>query len=178
LGKLYHAGAAPIGIKLEGQDFLQKRASENYEQFYGRGGWTYDADVECAFRFRRILRPLGIRPKSRILELGCGVGLHSRLLADLGMSVTGVDVSPAGIKKARQYECKEVEFHFSDAADFLKSAKTKYAVVFARGMSWFHYELEPGTNRHGVNIDDNMIGIDCHIECLSLTRSLHPSNLY
>ena len=26
-------------------------------------------------------------------------------------------------------------------------------------MSWFHYELEPGTNRHGVDIDASMNAI-------------------
>jgi hypothetical protein len=80
---------APVGIKLQDEDFLQKRASETYEEFYSRGGWSYDPDIERAFLHHRILLPLALRSGSRILEIGWGTGLHSRLLAELGMQVTG-----------------------------------------------------------------------------------------
>ncbi|EAZ9187609.1 class I SAM-dependent methyltransferase [Salmonella enterica] len=39
---------------------------------------------------------------ARILDLGCGPGFYTRLLAERGFNCTGVDFSPASIKWARQ----------------------------------------------------------------------------
>ncbi len=39
---------------------------------------------------------------ARILDLGCGPGFYTRLLAERGFSCTGVDFSPASIEWARQ----------------------------------------------------------------------------
>lgn len=41
-----------------------------------------------------------IKPRSRILDLGCGPGLYSNRLASLGHSVVGIDISPALINYA------------------------------------------------------------------------------
>ncbi len=42
------------------------------------------------------------RPPARILDAGCGPGLYATRLAQAGYEVTGVDVSPAAIRHARQ----------------------------------------------------------------------------
>lgn len=39
---------------------------------------------------------------TKLLDLGCGRGRHSLNLAELGYSVTGIDLSPAAIEKANQ----------------------------------------------------------------------------
>lgn len=44
---------------------------------------------------------LAYEPGRRILELGCGVGRFSRVLANAGAWVTAVDFSPVAISKAR-----------------------------------------------------------------------------
>jgi 2-polyprenyl-3-methyl-5-hydroxy-6-metoxy-1,4-benzoquinol methylase len=50
---------------------------------------------------RRALEPwLGVSPRTRVLDVGCGVGRWSRLLASRGASVTGVDLSPTMIAEA------------------------------------------------------------------------------
>ncbi len=44
-----------------------------------------------------------LSPKNaRLLDLGCGPGLYTHRLAELGFSCTGVDISPASIECARQ----------------------------------------------------------------------------
>ena len=35
------------------------------------------------------------------LDLGCGNGVHTELLVEMGMSVTGVDISPIALQKAK-----------------------------------------------------------------------------
>ena len=42
------------------------------------------------------------RPVRRVLDLGCGTGNHSLVLAERGYDVLGVDLSPAFIKMARE----------------------------------------------------------------------------
>src|SRR5215831_3684824 len=49
------------------------------------------------------LRPwLRVAPGTRVLDVGCGVGRWSRLLAARGAVVTGVDLSPTMIDQARR----------------------------------------------------------------------------
>ncbi len=52
---------------------------------------------------RLALRPwLAVRPGMRVLDVGCGVGRWSRLLAARGADVTGVDLSPTMIAQAQR----------------------------------------------------------------------------
>jgi SAM-dependent methyltransferase len=52
---------------------------------------------------RRALEPwLKIDPGTRVLDVGCGVGRWSRLLAARGARVTGVDLSPTMIAEAQR----------------------------------------------------------------------------
>ncbi len=64
------------------------------------------ADVERARRqVDQVLRLLGegepLRPPARILDVCCGYGRHAVELARRGFAVTGVDVSPVQIARAR-----------------------------------------------------------------------------
>jgi SAM-dependent methyltransferase len=52
---------------------------------------------------RLALRPwLAVEPGTRVLDVGCGVGRWSRLLASRGAQVTGVDLSPTMVSEAER----------------------------------------------------------------------------
>lgn len=62
---------------------------------------------------------LKVAAGARVLDLGCGVGRWSRLLAARGADVTGVDISPTMIEEARRRAQSEgvadrCRFHVSD----------------------------------------------------------------
>jgi 2-polyprenyl-3-methyl-5-hydroxy-6-metoxy-1,4-benzoquinol methylase len=60
------------------------------------------------FEQRLALRPwLEVKPGTRVLDVGCGVGRWSRLLAAKGAEVTGVDLSPTMIAQAQRRAAAE-----------------------------------------------------------------------
>jgi SAM-dependent methyltransferase len=63
-------------------------------EFYNR---TIQLEQRLALR-----RWLAVKPGTRVLDVGCGVGRWSRLLAGRGASVTGVDLSPTMIAQAQR----------------------------------------------------------------------------
>jgi SAM-dependent methyltransferase len=62
-------------------------------KFYTAAGGAYDFYEE---QLRRLA------PGRRVLEYGCGPGSYSFLLARNGADVTGVDISPVAIERARE----------------------------------------------------------------------------
>ena len=69
---------------------------------------------------RLALRPwLQVKPGTRVLDVGCGVGRWSRMLAAKGATVTGVELSPTMIAQAQQLAVAEgvsdrCRFHVQD----------------------------------------------------------------
>jgi len=52
-----------------------------------------------------------------VIDLGCGEGRDSIYLAQLGLEVTGIDISPLGLERARELAAKsdlKTEFHCAD----------------------------------------------------------------
>ena len=92
-----------------------------YEEWFDRP--EYDVvysrrDEEDARRLLElILDTTGLAQGSRILDMACGRGRHSRLMALEGYVVTGVDLSPRAIQVARAIAISEkldVEFRVGD----------------------------------------------------------------
>lgn len=63
-------------------------------------------------RLVRRLRPANSGPAESLsaLDLGCGAGRHSRRLASLGLTVTGLDLSAASIRQAKRSENEHLRF--------------------------------------------------------------------
>lgn len=51
---------------------------------------------------------------SKMLDLGCGNGRHSRSLAAKGFDVTGIDLAASSIRYARNYETETLHFYRHD----------------------------------------------------------------
>lgn len=65
-----------------------------------------------------VLEALGAVEGLRVADLGCGNGRYSRLLAERGASVFGIDVSPDQIVLARKLNaCERVKYFLGDAAE-------------------------------------------------------------
>lgn len=83
--------------------------SPYYHQLY----FNRDEQEAAAFihlLLRRLQPPAG----ARMLDVGCGRGRHARILAAAGYDVTGIDLSPASIEFARQFETEKLHFFEHD----------------------------------------------------------------
>jgi SAM-dependent methyltransferase len=75
----------------------------------------FDRDEKEASLFiHTLLKHLSPPPNSRMLDVACGKGRHSKILASLGHSVTGIDISPDSIAIAKKYQKDNLEFFVHD----------------------------------------------------------------
>ncbi|MCI0525224.1 MAG: methyltransferase domain-containing protein [Acidobacteria bacterium] len=71
---------------------------------------------------------LAPRPIDHILDIGCGTGHLTRMIADSGAATVGFDSSPQMIESARR-QYPDIEFLVADASDF--EFNTKFDGVFS-----------------------------------------------
>lgn len=97
-----------------------------YEKLY-----SYRNEDEAELLAKLIEKEIPKSDFPDILDLGCGRGRHSITLAELGYEVTGIDLSPEAIKKARsiasEKKLKNVTFKVEDMRNPLP--KTFDAIV-------------------------------------------------
>lgn len=76
--------------------------------------------------------------KANILDIGCGTGSLSIVLARLGHKITGIDLSPTMISLARakaEMHKYQIEFQVMDAA-FPRLAHKQFDVIVCRHLLW------------------------------------------
>jgi ubiquinone/menaquinone biosynthesis C-methylase UbiE len=103
-------------------------ASESWADFVRGGKDYYRDDMNNPATFRLI----GNVKNKRILDLSCGEGYNSRLLAKRGAKVVGVDFSKKMIRLAKQTERKEklgIDYRVADATDLKEFKNGSFDVV-------------------------------------------------
>ena len=114
---------------------------DGYNSFYKHGGWRKDVGEEEDFLSSLLFRPLGLSPPLDVLDIGCGTGEQAAAMTALGYNVLGVDLSSEGIAWARKW-FSDTKFLCKDAADVTVEDGGPFDLIFARGMSWYHYDLD------------------------------------
>ena len=76
---------------------MEATFSDDYPYFYAESIDDEHSDADAA----EILGLLDLPPGSRILDAPCGHGRIARRLAEAGMWVTGIDLTPAYVEQAR-----------------------------------------------------------------------------
>ena len=116
-------------------------AAESLSDFIQRGKDYYREELNNPAAFRLIGNVKG----KRVLDLACGEGYNTRILAKKGATVVGVDFSERLIELARQLETKErlgITYHVSDAADMERLPTNHFDLVacFMALQDIEHYE--------------------------------------
>jgi SAM-dependent methyltransferase len=128
-----------------------------YNAKYAAGDFDYDPERERAWLKTHLIDRFQLKPGALVLDLGSGKGLHAALMAGFGLRVFGVEPSPEGIRGAisRGSDAVFIQASASDLAKYFD--KGYFDVIYCRGMSWFHRELDQVCHSTGVDVSQ-MIG--------------------
>lgn len=94
-------------------------------------------DPALRARWGKLLARL-LPPGGRVLDIGCGTGSLSLLLAEAGYAVSGVDFAPAMVDRARAKAAAagfDIQFAVGDAADPQFPAES-FDIVLGRHILW------------------------------------------
>ncbi len=80
-----------------------------------------------AVRFANVLKMIGSNKK--VLDLGCGDGMFSKIISDMGNDVTGIEIAEGAIKKCKKRGIKVYDLDLN--SDWQKKLKEKFDVVYA-----------------------------------------------
>jgi ubiquinone/menaquinone biosynthesis C-methylase UbiE len=103
-------------------------ASESWANFVREGKDYYREEMNNPATFKIIGNVKG----KHVLDLSCGEGYNTRILAGRGAEVFGVDFSEKMIELARQMEKKEklgISYHASDVADLKEFESERFDIV-------------------------------------------------
>lgn len=85
------------------------------------------------------LQPL---PTAKMLDVACGKGRHSKILAAKGYQVTGIDISPDSIRHAKKAEKENLEFFVHDMRLLFRSNYFNYVFNFFTSFGYFRTRRE------------------------------------
>jgi 2-polyprenyl-3-methyl-5-hydroxy-6-metoxy-1,4-benzoquinol methylase len=113
-------------------------------QLWDSAAPTFDNEVDHGLiglaraAWTQVLRAALPLENAAILDAGCGTGSLSVVLAELGHTVTGIDISPEMIKRAEAKAASsghQINFHVMDAAD-PQFAPASFDAIVCRHILW------------------------------------------
>ena len=121
----------------------------------------FERDEKEAEAFiRKLVEHLKPAQGSRMLDIACGRGRHSRTLSSMGFDVTGIDLSPSSIEFAKKNETGKLEFFVHDMRLPFRANYYDYAFNFFTSFGYFRTRREH---------DDAM---------RTIVESLHPEGYF
>ncbi|MEP6700812.1 MAG: class I SAM-dependent methyltransferase [Bacteroidota bacterium] len=103
----------------------------------------FERDEKEAEEFiKKLIEHLKPASGSRMLDVACGKGRHSKTLASLGFTVTGIDISPDSIAYAKQFEKENLDFFVHDMRLPFYGNYFNYAFNFFTSFGYFKTRRE------------------------------------
>lgn len=145
-----------------------------YEQLYASRD-----DTEAAHLVDWIAGMIPPEQYPDVLDMGCGRGRHSVLLAEHGYSVTGVDLSPRAIKiaqkRAEDHKLENVRFEIGDMRSFRSAPFDLVCNLFT---SFGYFEREEDNRKVIQNMsrlirDDGFLVFD-YLNAVTVQQNLVP----
>jgi SAM-dependent methyltransferase len=99
-------------------------------------------EKEAAGFIAGLLSVLDPSPDARMLDVACGRGRHSRILASYGYDVTGIDLAARSIEFARQYETEHLHFYQHDMRSIFYTNYFDMAFNFFTSFGYFRTKRE------------------------------------
>jgi SAM-dependent methyltransferase len=87
---------------MEDFDSIAREMREHHQAIWQRGdAWELESSEFEQDRYAYLLGKISDRHYDRVLEIGCGSGCFTRLLAGVAERVVAIDIAPAAIERAR-----------------------------------------------------------------------------
>jgi SAM-dependent methyltransferase len=103
----------------------------------------FERDDKEALEFiYQLVNRLKPPPGSRILDVACGKGRHSKILAAEGFHVTGIDISFENIRYASKFENENLDFYVHDMRLPFWANYFDYAFNFFTSFGYFKTQRE------------------------------------
>ncbi len=99
-------------------------------------------EAEAAAFINKLIAYLKPRPGASMLDIACGKGRHSRMLASKGFNVTGIDLSTDSIRDAKKFESETLEFFVHDMRLPFRINYFDYAFNFFTSFGYFNTRRE------------------------------------
>jgi SAM-dependent methyltransferase len=109
--------------------------------FYHKLYFERDEKEAEAF-IKKLIEYLHPAPGSRMLDVACGKGRHSKILAAMGFNVTGIDISFSSITWAKQFEQENLDFYVHDMRLPFRANYYEYAFNFFTSFGYFKTRRE------------------------------------
>ena len=130
------------------QDFIIKngRFIGKFEEMYQLidDPWNYkkignqNIDYKIILNYCDLIKELNNKKNIKVLEVGCGIGILSNLLAKKGFKTYGFDISKTAIKKAKKrYKRKNLKFFVSNFDNLDLYQKINPNIYILSDISWY-----------------------------------------
>jgi predicted TPR repeat methyltransferase len=162
---------------------ISLKAQSFFDDLWARGDpWELETSDFESKRYARLVAMLDQSEYARILEIGCGAGAFTRLLAPMAQRLIALDVSSKAIAAARAAQAsKLVEFRVANVMDYDPKAEGPWDLIVMSeticylgwlysffDVAWLASELFAATRRGGKLLLANTQGD-------ALEPLLHPS---
>lgn len=114
---------------------------------YARCGGMRRAQEKIAYR---IIELLDLEKKAKLLDLGCGIGYTTSVYKSEGYDVTGLDILPKMLQKARERGLKVVEGDMRELPNLFDKCSFD-AVVSASALQWLKQREDVLKVANGIN---------------------------
>ena len=107
-------------------------------------------DLEAKKFIQTLMGHLKLPKSSKILDLACGKGRHSKTLNELGYDVLGVDLSENSINEAKRLSNDTLSFRVHDMREVLVG--TKFDAIFNLFTSFGYFDSNKENERMCASI--------------------------
>ena len=114
------------------RELVSQKAEAFFEDLWRKGDpWEFQTSAFERDKYARQLAILQGHRYGRALEIGCGNGCFTRLIADIVDRVVALDISPSAIEQARQSAAhlKGVDFRVANIMEYDPQAEGSWDLV-------------------------------------------------
>lgn len=112
-------------------------------------------DAEAAAFLTKLVKAQGWLPGTKVLDIACGEGRHSRTLTKLGLDTTGIDLAPDAISKAQSMLMPNLQFAVHDLRETYLCNGYQVGVNLFTSFGYFgsDYEHQQALNAMVCNVE-------------------------